>query len=650
MNSDEMAGRILGGYRILRRVGQGGMATVYQAHEESLNRVVALKVVHRHLSAQGDFVERFKREARAAASLSHPNIVQIYAIGEADGSHYFSMEYVKGRTLADLIGSGGSLSLGQAVPILAQVARALRAAHAADIVHRDIKPANILLDEAGHAKVVDFGIAEVTTESRLTRSGMLFGTPDYLSPEQCLNEPLDGRSDVYALGVTSYQMFSGRVPFQAKSPTALVLQITEGRAPTLGELDASIPRVAQDIVARMMAVDPDRRFQSADALLETLEAIDVSGDPDLQGQPAPAAVLPVAPSGRMSKGGGNPQRTEVVPSRRAVDPTDEQPATRFGLVAVLVVLVLLTVGALASPWSPFRGSSQANEAMMSASAAGVDVAELSSSNGANQISLSETPIIGIPSGGGPIREPDIGATTSDVTRRGEPEPIAVDPRRAVEEPVRNAPLPEASVSDRGTSATAPGETETFDRGVPATALLESAVPDRRLAATAPAEPASDRRVRSPAFAEPVPPAASAQPDRSAVLADDTVVAETRGDYAYVDLVNAWIEQMLADQRFAVVDFPSSSFERLQQAARFHVVTTVELLSTRPLEFFGRVETQYTAMLTMRATDLANGAAAARAVTGTVSYTAINLEENLQRATRDLARTLIRELRSYGLPQ
>ena len=636
MNSDEMAGRILGGYRILRRVGQGGMATVYQAHEESLNRVVALKVVHRHLSAQGDFVERFKREARAAASLSHPNIVQIYAIGEADGSHYFSMEYVKGRTLADLIGSAGSLSLGKAVPILAQVARAFRAAHVADIVHRDIKPANILLDEAGHAKVVDFGIAQVATESRLTKSGMLFGTPDYLSPEQCLNEPLDGRSDVYALGVTSYQMFSGRVPFQAKSPTALVLQITEGRAPTLGELDASIPRVAQDIVARMMAVDPDRRFQSADALLETLEAIDVSGDPDLQGQPASAAVLPVAPSGRMSKGGGSPQRTEVVPSRRAVAPTDEQPATRFGLVAVLVVLVLLTVGALASPWSPFHGSSQANEAMMSAPAAGVDVAELSSSNGANQISLSETPIIGIPSGGGPILEPDIGATTSDVTRRGEPEPIAVDPRRAVEEPVRNAPLPEASVSDRGTPATAPGETETFDRGVPATALVESTVPDRRLTATAPAEP--------------VPPAAIAQPDRSAVLADDTVVAETRGDYAYVDLVNAWIEQMLADQRFAVVDFPSSSFERLQQAARFHVVTTVELLSTRPLEFFGRVETQYTAMLTMRATDLANGAAAARAVTGTVSYTAINLEENLQRATRDLARTLIRELRSYGLPQ
>ena len=625
MNSDEMVGRILGGYRILRWVGQGGMATVYQAHEESLNRVVALKVIHRHLSAQGDFVERFKREARAAASLSHPNIVQIYAIGEADGFHYFSMEYVKGRPLADLISSVGSLSMGQAIPILVQVTRALGAAHAADIVHRDIKPANILLDETGHAKVVDFGIAQVATDSRLTKSGMLFGTPEYLSPEQCLNEPLDGRSDVYALGVTGYQMLGGRVPFQAKSPTALVLQITAGHAPALGELDASIPQVAQDAVARMMAVDPDQRFQSADALLETLEAIDVRVDPDPRGEAAPAAVLPVAPPGSESEGAVSLQRTEVVPSRGAVAPTDEQPARRLGLVAVVVVLVLLSVGVFASHWSPFRASSQPDEAMVREPAAGADVAELSSSSGTNQFSLSEPPTFGLSSNRGPTREPDnLRAISPEVTRRGEPESLTADPQRDVEKLARSRPRSEGAAPDRGGPATTPAEPTARDRAAPATAPAEPAAGDTVIATTA--------------------------PDRGPVPADNAVVAETTGDYAYVDLMNAWIEQMLADQQFAVVDVPSSSLGRLQEAARFQVVTTTELLSTRPLEFFGRVETQYTAMLTMRATDLLNEATAAGPVSATVSYTAINLEENLQRATRDLARTLIRELRSYRLPK
>ena len=316
------------------------MAVVYKAHEESLSRVVALKVIG---------------EAQAAAQLSHPNIVQIYAIGEDDGVHYFAMEYVKGRSLGEVIEQEGFLTAGRALPIIKQAAEALAVAHEAGIVHRDIKPANIMLDGAGHVKVADFGIAQMATATRMTQSGMLVGTPEYISPEQCRSEKLDGRSDIYALGVTLYQLLSGRTPFDADTPAALVLQIVDGPIPAVGSLNPTIPADVQHIVAKMMHTDRNKRFQSAEDLIHALKEADTqptTGDHLVAGVAAAAGAVPgttVAVDGSTGEpmvsmppdgaepavptevvGGPTgviPEKTEAIPAQQAVPTSKPSPAT-----------------------------------------------------------------------------------------------------------------------------------------------------------------------------------------------------------------------------------------------------------------------------------------------------------------------------------
>jgi len=262
----------IGHYRIVAELGRGGMGIVYKAHEESLNRFVAIKVLGEHLTEDPSHIERFLREAQSAASLNHPNIVQIYAVSEDEGQHYFVMEYVSGQSLQQVLRSSGPLEAVQVARIAIQTAAGLQAAHERGIVHRDIKPANLLVDDRGLVKIADFGLALMGgVVSRLTATGMFMGTPGYLSPEQCLDQGVDHRTDIYSLGVTLFEALSGNAPFTADSPLALLRQIVEVEPPDLGDLKPEVDSELRDIVARMMAKDRDLRIASCGELVGSLE-------------------------------------------------------------------------------------------------------------------------------------------------------------------------------------------------------------------------------------------------------------------------------------------------------------------------------------------------------------------------------------------
>ncbi len=262
----------IGHYKVVAELGRGGMGIVYKAHEESLNRFVAIKVLGEHLTEDPGHVERFLREARSAAALNHPNIVQIYTVSEDQGRHFFAMEYVSGSSLQQILKSTGPLEPVQVAKIALQTASGLRAAHEQGIIHRDIKPANLMIDDRGLVKIADFGLALVTGGvSRLTATGMFMGTPGYLSPEQCLDQDPDHRTDIYSLGVTLYEALSGKVPFTADSPLALLRQIVEVEPPDLADLKPDVDPELRTLVARMMAKDRDLRVSSCAELIGGLD-------------------------------------------------------------------------------------------------------------------------------------------------------------------------------------------------------------------------------------------------------------------------------------------------------------------------------------------------------------------------------------------
>jgi eukaryotic-like serine/threonine-protein kinase len=259
-----------GRYRVIKRLGSGGMADVYCAEDQQLGRRVALKLLYRHFAEDEQFVERFRREASSAAGLQHPNIVGIYDRGEWNGTYYIAMEYIEGRTLKDVIRERGPAPPEAAVDIVLQILRAARFAHQRGVVHRDIKPHNVLIDDEGRVKVTDFGIARAGA-SDMTETGLIMGTSQYLSPEQAQGKPVDARSDLYSIGIVLYEMLTGRVPFDAESPVAVALKQVSERPVPPRELNPEIPAALESVVLRAMEKSPARRFADADEFIAALQ-------------------------------------------------------------------------------------------------------------------------------------------------------------------------------------------------------------------------------------------------------------------------------------------------------------------------------------------------------------------------------------------
>jgi serine/threonine-protein kinase len=349
-----------GRYRILRRIGSGGMANVYVAEDEELGRRVAIKILNERYANDDLSNERFRREAKSAAALSHPNIVSIYDRGESNGIPYIAMEMIEGRSLKEVILARGPLSVSQAIEYTEQILDALRFAHRNGIIHRDIKPHNILIGPEGRLKVTDFGIARAGF-SQMTEAGSIMGTAQYLSPEQARGAPVTAASDLYSVGIVLYEMVTGEVPFDGHSPIEIAMKHVNETPRPPSDVNPDVPRELDQIVLRALAKDPHDRYQTAELFSEDLERLEagVPVSPDtaaaatavLTGPPAPGATQVLPPDAA----------TRTLPGRRTADRRPpyppqygyrEPPRKRRRLVPWLLVLLLLG-GAAAAGWYVF---------------------------------------------------------------------------------------------------------------------------------------------------------------------------------------------------------------------------------------------------------------------------------------------------------
>ncbi|MFC7733051.1 Stk1 family PASTA domain-containing Ser/Thr kinase [Actinomadura keratinilytica] len=361
--ADPLVGRVLDGrYRIESRVARGGMATVYVARDLRLDRVVAIKVMHANLAADEEFVARFIGEAKAAAALSHPNVVAVFD-QRTDGEHVFlAMEYVPGRTLRDLLTERGRLGPRAALEILQPVLAALAAAHRAGLVHRDVKPENVLITEDGQVKVADFGLARAESASKMTKTGLIIGTVGYLAPEQVLSGDADVRTDVYAAGVMLYELLTGELPHQGDTPLAIAYKHVNEAVPPPSELVPGLPQQLDVLVTRATAREPAQRPQDAGQFLALAAEVHGGLPPDIDWRveqaargrtavmeaPQPGPGVPPGPP----PGGG---RTAVLAPGETgpalVPPDDRAPRRGFGGAGRYVLIAIGAVAAVVLAWS-----------------------------------------------------------------------------------------------------------------------------------------------------------------------------------------------------------------------------------------------------------------------------------------------------------
>lgn len=279
----DLTGRQLGDYQLLRRLGRGGMANVYLAKQNSLNRNIALKILKPELAKDDSYVQRFRQEAQAAAKLVQANIVQIYEVGECEGYYFIAQEYVRGRNLSQHLTRHGSVEPVMAINVLRQCGLALEKAGELHVIHRDIKPENIMLSTKGEVKITDFGLARINNDPSnlaLTQVGVTMGTPLYMSPEQVEGGAIDHRSDIYSLGVTAYHMLAGNPPFDGENALAVAVQQVKNKPIPIAELRPDLPAELCAVIEKMMAKNPSDRQDDARQLLSELRTVKVDMDDD----------------------------------------------------------------------------------------------------------------------------------------------------------------------------------------------------------------------------------------------------------------------------------------------------------------------------------------------------------------------------------
>ena len=327
----------------MRKLGAGGMADVYLAEDEELGRRVAIKILNDRHANDDSFVERFRREAKNAAGLSHPNIVSIYDRGEAEGTYYIAMEYLDGRTLKELLIARGPMPIGDAIHYTRQILNALRFAHKKGVVHRDIKPHNVMVDGDGRLKVTDFGIARAGA-SQMTEAGAIVGTAQYLSPEQARGAAVDQRSDLYSIGVVLYEMLTGNVPFTGESPVEIAMKHLSDAPRPPSSIRPEIPPDLDMVVLRALAKNPDDRFQTAEEMDAELAHIADGGSVTAITADAATAVLSGTSLANAPTAIASPRRERRPSTYRYQDPPQRRRTIWPWLLAILGLVAALLAG------------------------------------------------------------------------------------------------------------------------------------------------------------------------------------------------------------------------------------------------------------------------------------------------------------------
>ena len=359
-------GKTIGVYQVVEQVGRGGMATVFKAYQPSMDRYVAIKILPSHFTQDESFVGRFTQEARTLARLEHPHILPVHDYGEQEGTTYLVMRYVEAGTLKDLVTRDGPMELKEAARVLGQVGGALDYAHSQDVIHRDIKPSNVLVDERGNTFLTDFGIAKLVAETaQFTASGAVIGTPAYMSPEQGMGQPVDYRCDIYSLGVVLYELITGRVPYEAETPLAVLLKHVNDPLPLPRQIRPDLPEAVERVILKAMAKAPDDRFQSAQQMIDTLaEAVAarpveaappqvaegaVAPSPTVETAPPPAVETAAPPPATYTTpppvDTAPPQVVEATPPVEATAPA-RKPKPWLLIAGGAVLLILLLAGGL----------------------------------------------------------------------------------------------------------------------------------------------------------------------------------------------------------------------------------------------------------------------------------------------------------------
>lgn len=598
-------GSVLGGYKIEKEIGRGGMGVVYKAHEMTLNRKVALKVLSHRLCADTEFVERFKREARVIAALNHPSIVQILSYGEARGLYYFAMEYITGRDLGVILKEKGRIPLDEALSIVSQVAGALADAGAKGVVHRDLKPSNIMVDDVGRVKVTDFGVAHFEgTESRLTQTGLFLGTPEYASPEQATGKELDVRSDIYALGAVLYSMLSGRPPITGPSPLAVVAKIATESVTPIHRINPELPKPVCALIDKMLARELSDRFQTPQ---EVMAAVDrcLSG---LRGD-----TPPVKGQTSQSASGGEPAAKR---SRTAV----------WGGILGVALAVVLVVWLVEGSFFRERAAEREEKASPSAIVPKNDAAPSESRDTATASSVS---------------------------------PIAEKP---VESPVGDQVIPGAAGSeDRSAAAATP--TPQAERSVPTTPETVN----RPAAAAAPEPPGRETVARIPAAVQS-PPAPKAPVQKKAPPAlpkVPTVLLAVSGDEDMAMQVQPHLESVLQGSGLPVTaaaeipvlsrqmhigDTPISwrSIKQLVPPGEAQILVLVKVRQTgsMDLQYYGRRQEMITASFSASAVDMETGVSVATPAAASIQYTSLNMAEKFQTAVTSAASDMGPAIKQY----